>query len=115
MKEIETNYLEQPAWLELPEEISYWQCTGTYVGDTQLGVVKSELYLKVFSTADEAEAEASIPRTHWKWDRQPASPVTLAAVMHEARSQGYAGVVVKSWREGKWITVKHYLASEPLP
>jgi len=89
------SYWSRQGWNPNGEKIPGWAC--------------------VFYSQEDAETQASTPKSDWVWDGNPAKPVSISNVMRRARRSGRPGVKVKAFSNGQWVTVHEYPAGEPIP
>lgn len=122
----EPRTTEAPAWLELPdaeikpEKVQLWVCMGTGIPPkrkwpwSKPSYRVQDLWIFRCATKEEAEAYASRPNVAWKWNGRAAIPATLADGIANARRGGWAGVRIKAYRDGKWVTIREFPAGVPL-
>lgn len=113
MNETEKNLDVAPKCFEeaFPFKREYWGCTGFVTSASSRGG-----WICVNYSKEDAEAYAvAQDGTRWKWDRNPASPISLSFAMAQARQMGTMGVRVSSYVDGKWKTVNEFPANVPLP
>lgn len=72
-----------------------------------------DLWIKLYSSKEEAEAHAVVPSPYWVWNGEPATPSTVEESLWEARSNGNAGVEVLAYRDGQWVIIGKYRADVP--
>ena len=117
---------EKPAWFDLREQQKLWACRGTiddsvandawpFRADSIPEEAQHKGVLHAFLSAEEAEAFASIPNPHWRWDGHPARQYTLAFVMHTARRRFRGGVAVIEYIDSEWVATRFYSCDVPLP
>jgi len=96
-----------------PEELRVWVAMGHSHLGPELKPVGAR-WMGVFRSKDEAEASACVPSEIWTWDGNPAKTTTLAEVMLRARRGGLAGVALRGFRDGEWVTLKEWRADQPI-
>jgi len=118
----EQRVTEAPECWEHKSE--YWSCTGaSRLKDTRtlwqklIGakIQRPPTWTCLYYSKEDAEAYAASIDGPWQWDKHPAITVTLSYAMSESRRKGDLGVIVLTFSGGKWVTVRTYKASEPLP
>lgn len=95
-----------------PDGAFFWICLGKL---TKSGARNEKRdahwqHLCIYRHRSDAEKGARVPRSYWTWDGLPAFHITPAQALGLARKHGYAGVVLKEWRDGEWIVLKTWEA-----
>jgi len=116
----ELDLSAKPAWLELPDKREYWCCYGESRPTKRSWFGRPDYsgrWVQASYSKEDAEAFASgdSMKDEWRWDGEDAKSISLSWMMSWARKNGRAGVAVKSFVDGNWVTVKKYHANEPLP
>ena len=120
----EPRISDTPECWNLPDKAKYWTCQGKRLDHPKKRwpwskepewIPRDERYIYMYYSKEDAEAHATFPIFVWKWNGLPAVETSLAVTMFEARVDGLGGVIVISFINGRWTTVKKYEAGEPLP
>lgn len=118
------TFSDKPEWLDLPEEEklrhTYWTCYGTIKREKRnffkmiFSKKSKEIWVMIYHSQEEAEADACTPNEFWTWNGQPAKKTTLGKAMMQARSGNSLGVAVLGWINGGWSILKKYPKEIPL-
>ena len=96
-----------------PEERLFWYCTGTelyqFLPRYFRRQITSKLWIVLHSNPQQATKLASMSNSRWwKWDGKPPSATRIPDAFKEAKAKELAGVRVKEYVEGKWISTLIY-------